>query len=164
MATASLPMVPMAWAMAMARGLLRLMPGTVMVASMAMDSQPMVPMEDMAFTERRRGLLMLTPKPSHGTDMAASTAMDSLPMVPMVWTMVMARGLLMPRLMPGTDMAASMAMDSLLMVPMAAMPTVMARGLLMPKPSPGTVMVASTAMDSAMAMAAMATESNLPPL
>merc|ERR1719383_473848 len=117
-----LDMVDMAdtvWDTAMARGQLTLrpMPGTDMVASTAMDSQPMA---DMAMAATARGQLMLMP----GMDMVASTATDSQPTA----VTAMARGLLMLRpslrLMPGTDMVASTATDS---QPMAVM--AMARGL-----------------------------------
>ena len=76
-----LDMVDMAdtvWDTAMARGQLTLrpMPGTDMVASTAMDSQPMADMA-MAVTATARGRLRL----SHGTDMAVFMATDSQPMV-----------------------------------------------------------------------------------
>merc|ERR1711973_558210 len=92
-----LDMVDMAvtvWDTAMARGqlVLRLMPGTDMVASTATDSQPMVDMA-MAVTATARGPLMLRLMP--GTDMVASTATDSQPMVDMAMAVTaMARGLL----------------------------------------------------------------------
>merc|ERR1712126_21608 len=135
------------WDTAMARGQLTLrpMPGTDMVASTAMDSQPMADMA-MAVTAMARGQLMLMP----GMDMVASTATDSQPTA----VTAMARGLLRPslRLMPGTDMVASTATDSQPMADMAMVVTAMARGLLMLRPSlrlmPGTDMVASTATDS----------------
>merc|ERR1712126_594114 len=106
---------------AMARGQLTLrpMPGTDMVASTAMDSQPMADMA-MAVTAMARGQLMLMP----GMDMVASTATDSQPTAVMAMAvMAMARGLLMLRpslrLMPGTDMVASTATDSQPMADMA---------------------------------------------
>merc|ERR1711972_646705 len=123
-----LDMVDMAdtvWDTAMARGqlMLRLMPGTDMVASTATDSQPMVDMA-MAVTATARGLLRLMP----GMDMVASTATDSQPMAVMAMVVTAtARGLLMLRLslrlMPGTDMVASTATDSRLMAVMAMVVT-----------------------------------------
>merc|ERR1719312_162189 len=88
-----------------------------MVAFMAMDSQPTVPMVDTAMDSMARGLLMLSQRlmPSHGTDVVAFMAMDSHPMVPMVDTAMDSteRGLLMlsqrPKPSHGTDMAASTA-------------------------------------------------------
>merc|ERR1719312_1544480 len=127
------------WDTAMARGQLTLrpMPGTDMVASTAMDSQPMADMA-MAVTATERGQLMLRPMP--GTDMVASTAMDSQPMA----DMAMARGLLMLRpslrLMPGMDMVASTATDSQPMADMAMAVTATARGLLRLRLSHGTDM------------------------
>merc|ERR1712121_130262 len=111
-----LDMVDMAdtvWDTAMARGQLTLrpMPGTDMVASTAMDSQPT------AVTAMARGLLRPSLRLMPGTDMVASTATDSQPMADMAMAVTaMARGLLMLRpslrLMPGTDMVASTATDS----------------------------------------------------
>merc|ERR1712033_39007 len=96
-----------------------------MVASTAMDSQPMADMA-MAVTATARGQLMLMP----GMDMVASTATDSQPTA----VTAMARGLLMLRpslrLMPGTDMVASTATDSQPMADMAMAVTATARGLL----------------------------------
>merc|ERR1711875_72612 len=119
-----LDMVDMAdtvWDTAMARGQLTLrpMPGMDMVASTAMDSQPMADMA-MAVTATERGQLMLRPslRLMPGTDMVASTATDSQPMA----VMAMARGLLRLRLSHGTDMAVFTATDSQPMVPMVATP------------------------------------------
>merc|ERR1719167_1536270 len=112
-------MVPMAWAMAMARGLLMPMPGTVMAASMATDLGLVTDMVAWAMA-MARGLLM--PMPMPGTVMVASMAMDSQPMVPMedMAFTERRRGLLMlmPKPSHGTVMVASMAMDSQPMVPM----------------------------------------------
>merc|ERR1712126_143056 len=124
-----LDMVDMAdtvWDTAMARGqlMLRLMPGTDMVASTATDSQPMVDMA-MAVTAMARGLLMLRPslRLMPGTDMVASTATDSQPMADMAMAVTAtARGLLRLRLSHGTDMAVFTATDSQPMVPMVATP------------------------------------------
>merc|ERR1712066_644278 len=101
-------------ATATARGLLMLKlllrpsHGTDMLASTAMDSQPMVAM-GLTDWATARGLLMLKLllRPSHGTDMVAFTATDSQPMV--VTPTAMARGLLMLRPSHGV---ASTAMDS----------------------------------------------------
>merc|ERR1711931_91896 len=108
------------WDTAMARDqlTLRLMPGTDMVVSMAMDSQPMA-VTAMAAMAMARGLLMLRPslKLMPGTDMVASTATDYQLMAVMAMAvMATARGLL--RLSHGTDMAVSTATASQPMVPM----------------------------------------------
>merc|ERR1712168_449558 len=118
-------MALMALAMATERGLLMLrpslrpMPGTDMVASMAMDSQLMVPMAVMVLAmAMERGLLMLrlSPRLMPGTDMAAFMATDSQFMADTATE----RGLptLSPRLMRIMDMVAFTATDS---QPMAAM-------------------------------------------
>merc|ERR1719192_811470 len=94
---ASQLMADMAMVDTMARGLLmpsprlRLMPGTVMVASMDTASQPM---EAMAMVDTMaRGLLMPSPRLRlmPGTDMVASMAMASQPMVDMAMVDTTAR-------------------------------------------------------------------------
>merc|ERR1712241_1453849 len=83
-ATASQPMEDMGMVVTMARGLLmpsprlRLMPGTVMVASTATASQPMA---DMAMVvTMARGLLMLSPRLRlmPGTAMVDTTARSKI--------------------------------------------------------------------------------------
>merc|ERR1712241_1368719 len=98
-------MVDMAMVDTMARGLLmpsprlRLVPGTVMVASTDTASQPMVDMAMVVTTAR--GLLMLSPRLRlmPGTDMVAFTDMAFQPMADMAMVDTTARSKILSQLL-----------------------------------------------------------------